>query len=125
MSSHQEPLRVRSTQDVFASHLGAFAQGLDALMADYTEQSTILLQSGTITGLVAIRQFFDSFLHDLRPGFWEAVRIHRKDVCGDVAYIVWDARPFVAIAVDTLLVRDGAIHIQTFTALNETRRQPT
>jgi hypothetical protein len=33
-----------------------------------------------------------------------------------VAYLVWEARPFITMATDTLLVRDGRIHVQTFTA---------
>ena len=115
MSAIVESPRVRSTQEVFASHLGAFAQGLDALMADYTEQSSIVLQSGTILGLANIRAFFDTFLKDIRPGFWEAFKIHRQAVCGEVAYLVWEAKPFIAMATDTLLVRDGTIRVQTFT----------
>ena len=108
--------RTRSTQDVFAHHLQAFAQGLDALVSDYAESSSIVLQAGTITGLASIRQFFAGFLKDIQPGFWEAFNIRRQEVCGDVAYLVWEAKPFVAMATDTLLVRDGKIHVQTFTA---------
>ena len=116
MSASDPSPRVRSTQEVFASHLGAFAQGLDALVSDYTEQSSIILQSGTITGLAGIRAFFDGFLNDVRPGFWEAFKIQRQDVCGGVAYLVWEAKPFIAMATDTLLVREGKIHVHTFTA---------
>ena len=108
--------RARSTQDVFAHHLQAFAQGLDALVSDYAESSSIVLQAGTITGLAGIRQFFDAFLKDLQPGFLGAFRIQRQTVCGDVANLVWEAKPFVAMATDTLLVRDARIHVQTFTA---------
>lgn len=116
MSADQESPRVRSTQEVLADHLGAFTHGLDALVSDYTEQSSIVLQSGTIAGLADIRKFFDGFLNDIRPGFWEAFKIQRHEVCGDVAYLVWEAKPFIAMATDTLLVRDGKIHVQTFTA---------
>lgn len=115
MPTDPTSLRVRSTQDVFAHHLGAFAQGLDALVSDYGEPSSIVLQSGTITGLAGIRSFFDAFLRDLRPGFWEAFKVQHQAVCGEVAYLVWEARPFVAMATDTLLVRDGKIQVQTFT----------
>lgn len=117
MSDVDESQRARSTQDVFAHHLQAFAQGVDALVSDYTEQSSIVVQSGTLTGLAAIRQFFEGFLQDIQPGFWEAFKIQRQEVCADVAYLVWEARPFVAMATDTLVVRDGRIHVQTFTAL--------
>jgi hypothetical protein len=109
-------LPTRSAQDVFAHHLQAFSQGLDALVSDYTEGSSILLPERTITGLAGIRQFFDSFLKDVQLGFWEAFRIQRQEVCGDVAYLVWEARPFVSMATDTLVVRDGKIQVQTFTA---------
>lgn len=115
MSDVMESHRVRSTQEVFAHHLQAFAQGLDALVSDYAEQSSIVLQSGTITGLPGIRRFFEDFLKDIRPGFWEAFKIQHQEVWGDVAYLVWEAKPFVTMAADTLLVRDGKIHVQTFT----------
>jgi hypothetical protein len=100
---------VRSTHEVLAHHLQAFAQGRDALVSDYAEQSTIVLQTATITGLAGIRQFFDGFLRDIQPGFWEAFKIQRQEVCADVAYLVWEAKPFVAMATDTLVVRDGKI----------------
>ncbi|MEO7337691.1 MAG: nuclear transport factor 2 family protein [Caldimonas sp.] len=119
MSEVMESNRVRSTQEVFAHHLEAFAQGLEALVSDYTEQSSIVLQTGTITGLSGIRGFFDAFLKGIRPGFWEAFKIQRQEVVADVAYLVWEARPFVAMATDTLLVRDGKIHVQTFTTLGQ------
>lgn len=109
--------RVRTVHDVFDHHLQAFAQGLDALVSDYTEQSSILLQDRTITGLAGIRQFFDGFLNGVQPGFWEAFRIVRQEVSGDIAYLVWEAKPFVGAATDTLQILDGKIHVQTFTAL--------
>jgi len=117
VSAVRESLSVRSAHEVFAHHLGAFSQGLDALVSDYTEASSIVLQSGTVTGRAAIRAFFDSFLKNLQPGFWEAFKIKHQEVCGDVAYLVWEAKPFVTMATDTLVVRDGSIHVQTFTAL--------
>lgn len=108
--------QARNTQAVFEHHLQAFAQGLDALVSDYTEQSSLVLQDRTLCGLAAIRQFFESFLSGAPAGFWEAFRIVRQDVRGDIAYLVWDAKPFVSLATDTLLVRDGKIEVQTFTA---------
>lgn len=117
MPERDTPGCVRNTHEVFDHHLQAFAQGLDALVSDYTEQSSIVLQDQTITGLAGIRQFFDGFMKSIQPGFWEAFRIVRQDVTGDIAYLVWEARPFVGLATDTLLIRDGKIAVQTFTAL--------
>lgn len=34
----------------------------------------------------------------------------------DVAYLVWEAKPFVNIGTDTLVVRANKIMVQTFTA---------
>ena len=109
--------KVASTEQVFDHHLQAFAVGLDALLSDYSERSVIQLPDKTLRGLPEIRQFFSEFLASIRPGFWEAFRIQRKAIEGDVAYLVWDAKPFVAMATDTLYVRDGKIAVQTFTSL--------
>ena len=108
---------VQSPREVFAHHLGAFTEGLDALVSDYSEDSQIFLTDQTITGLDGIRAFFDAFLKGIQPGFWEAFKIVRQEVNGEMAYLVWEAPPFVAQATDTLLIRDGKIHVQTFTVL--------
>lgn len=107
--------KVASTHEVFDHHLQAFALGLDALVSDYTEQSVIQLPDKTLRGLTEIRQFFSDFLGSIQPGFWESFQIKRQAVEGDTAYLVWDAKPFVAMATDTLYVRDGKIRVQTFT----------
>jgi ketosteroid isomerase-like protein len=117
VSELASPDRVRTAQEVFDHHLQAFGQGLDALVADYTEHSSIFLKDQTITGLAGIRAFFDAFLKGIQPGFWDAFKIVRQDVSGDTAYLVWEAAPFIKLATDTLLIRNGKIHVQTFTAL--------
>jgi len=109
--------RVATAQEVFDHHLQAFGQGLDALVSDYTEQSSIFLKDQTITGLEGIRAFFDAFLKGIQPGFWASFKIVRQEVDGDMAYLVWEAPPFIKLATDTLLIRNGKIHVQTFTAL--------
>ena len=79
-----------------------FGQGLDALVSDYTEHSSIFLKDQTITGLAGIRAFFDAFLQGIEPGFWAAFKIVRQEVSGDTAYLVWEAAPFIKLATDTL-----------------------
>jgi len=110
---------VASTHQVFDHHLQSFAAGLDALVSDYSEQSVIQLPDRTLRGLSEIRQFFSDFLASIQPGFWEAFHIQRQAVEGDIAYLVWDAKPFVAMATDTLYVRDGKILVQTFTPFSQ------
>ncbi len=104
------------TKKVLDHHLGAFAKGLDEIMLDYTDLSIILAGGAKFSGLKEIRGFFDGFLKGVKPGFWEAFKLNSKVVEKDVAYIVWEAKPFVTLATDTVVVRKGKIHIQTFTS---------
>jgi len=106
----------RTTKAVLAHHLGAFAKGLDELMKDYSASSAILTHDKQYRGLAEIRGFFDGFLKSVKPGFWEAFKINAQAIDADVAYLVWEAKPFVNIATDTLVVRGGKIAVQTFTA---------
>jgi hypothetical protein len=104
-----------ATQAVFDHHLGAFAKGIDALMADYTEASVIVTPQGSHAGLAEIRTFFEAFLATATPEFWQQFKILSRSVKGDVAYLVWSSKPAVPMATDTLLVRNGKILVQTFT----------
>ncbi|GCL63210.1 nuclear transport factor 2 family protein [Pseudaquabacterium pictum] len=105
-----------STKAVLDHHLGAFAKGLDEIMKDYTAASVILTHDKQYRGTTEIRGFFDGFLKSVKPGFWEAFKISAQAVDGDVAYLVWEAKPFVNQATDTFVIRKGRIAVQTFTA---------
>ncbi|RYF37059.1 MAG: nuclear transport factor 2 family protein [Comamonadaceae bacterium] len=105
-----------TTATVLQHHLGAFAKGLDELMRDYAASSVILTHDKHYRGLAQISGFFDGFLKSIKPGFWEAFKITAQSIDRDVAYLVWEAKPFVNIATDTLVVRGGKIAVQTFTA---------
>lgn len=103
-------------EEVLARHLGAFAQGLDAILADYDEQSVLITPERAYRGLAEIGGFFQVFLDSATPEFWAAFKLQSQVVEGDVAYITWSAGPFVALATDTLVVRGGGrIAVQTFT----------
>lgn len=105
-----------ATRKVLEHHLGAFAKGLDELMRDYSAASVILTHDKQYRGVADIRGFFDGFLKSVKPGFWEAFKINAQAIDRDVAYLVWEARPFVNIATDTLVIRRRKIVVQTFTA---------
>ncbi|MEK6423083.1 MAG: nuclear transport factor 2 family protein [Burkholderia gladioli] len=107
-----------ATTKVFDHHLGAFAQGLDELMKDYDDRSVIVTPDQSCLGTGEIRGFFKAFLDNAKPAFWEAFKVTSKRTEGEIAYLVWEARPFVSMATDTLLVRDGKILVQTFTAFS-------
>ncbi|QIE26610.1 hypothetical protein SBC1_41140 (plasmid) [Caballeronia sp. SBC1] len=104
-----------TTQQVFDHHLGAFAQGLDELLKDYDDRSTIITPDKTYSGSTEIRAFFKAFLEKADPGFWPAFKITSSCTMGEVAYLAWEAKPWVTLATDTLVVKDGKIAVQTFT----------
>lgn len=104
-----------TTQQIFEHHLGAFAEGIDALMADYADESVIVTPTGNHVGKAQIRAFFEEFLATATPEFWAAFKVGTQYVKDDIAYLTWSAEPFVPMATDTLLVRNSRIWIQTFT----------
>lgn len=91
--------------------------GLDELLQDYDDSSVIITPDKTYRGTGEIRAFFKGFFDGAAPGFWPAFRITSKSVAGEVAYLAWEARPWVTLATDTLVVKAGKISVQTFTAL--------
>jgi ketosteroid isomerase-like protein len=99
------------------SHLEAFFQkSVEGVVRDYTEQSVLIVPNATLRGLSEIRRFFADFIGGLPAGFLESFKLHRKELAGDVGYIVWEASPWVSLATDTFVVRDGKIMMQTFAA---------
>jgi hypothetical protein len=104
-----------ATEHVFDHHLDAFAKGLDELLKDYDDSSTIITPDKTYRGTSEIRSFFKAFLESGDPGFWSAFKITSKSTSGEVAYLAWEAKPWVTLATDTLVVKSGKIAVHTFT----------
>ena len=65
-------------------------------------------------GLTEIRQFYTALLEGLPDGFWNSYKLNRQAVVGEVGYILWEAKPWFAMATDTFVVREGKIRYQTF-----------
>ena len=107
-----------STEATLAHHLGAFAEGVDSIMRDYTESSVLFTPQGPLAGLDPIRSFFDGFLNGSPPELLRAVTLVRQDVHGEAAYILWKAEPFIPLATDTFLIRGGKIVVQSFALLS-------
>jgi ketosteroid isomerase-like protein len=106
-----------STEATVTRHLQAIPQGIDALLADYTEASVFYTPDGPLHGLAAIRGFFEGFLASSPPELVQAFTVTRLDVHGETAYLLWKAEPFIPLATDTFLVRDGKILVQSFAVL--------
>ncbi len=105
-----------STKATLEHHLQAFGEGIDSIMADYTEESVVITQDATYRGLTEIRAFFTAFVEGLPDGLWDAFEITRQEVVGEVAYIAWRANPWVPLGTDTFVVRDGKFAVQTYAA---------
>src|SRR5690349_1932789 len=74
------PMSTNATQATLAHHLQAFAEGVDALMTDYVEESVLFTPDGPLRGLDAIRAFFDAFLAAAPPELLAALTLLRQDV---------------------------------------------
>ncbi len=109
-----QPGHVEST---ITNHLAAFfLKSVEGVVRDYTEESVLIVPHATLRGLSEIRRFFAAFIGGLPAGFLESFKMHRQELVGDVGYIVWEASPWVRLATDTFVVRDGKIMMQTFAA---------
>ena len=106
------------TKQALDHHLGAFAKGLDEILKDYDDNSTLVTPDKTYVGVGEIAGFFKVFLDSADPGFWSAFKITSMSTVGEVAYLAWEAKPWVTLATDTLVVKNGKIEVQTFTSFS-------
>lgn len=106
------------TKQVLEHHLGAFAKGLDEILKDYNDNSTLVTPDKTYVGVGEIAGFFKAFIDGADPEFWPAFKITSMSTVGEVAYLVWEAKPWVTLATDTLVVKNGKIAVQTFTSFS-------
>jgi hypothetical protein len=108
-----------TTKKVLDHHLSAFADGVNEILRDYDDNSTIVTPEKTFRGLNEIAGFFKAFLDNADPAFWPAFKIKTMSTTGEIAYLAWEAKPWVTLATDTLYVKDGKISVQTFTSFSD------
>jgi ketosteroid isomerase-like protein len=104
------------TEAVLSQHLQAASESVEAVMAHYVDESVLITHDATYRGRAEIGRFFADLLDGATKGFLGAFQMKRKEISGELAYIVWEAKPWFAFATDTILVRDGKILFQTFAA---------
>jgi hypothetical protein len=92
-------------------------EGIESIMSDYAEASVLFTPTGSIIGRERIRSHFEGFLANSPPALLQALTVTHQDVHGEIAYIIWKADPFIPLATDTFVIRDGKIVAQTFAAL--------
>jgi ketosteroid isomerase-like protein len=103
------------TLAVLGHHMQALLGGdLEAIVADYAEESILFTPDGPLRGLEGVRAFFAGILETTPPEMMAAFEMVRQDGEGEVAYIVWHAPGFIPLGTDTFIVRDGKIVVQSF-----------
>jgi len=107
----------KETNSVLDNHLNSGLNGdLEGVLNDFSEDSVLFLPQGPVRGIAGLREFYKALLTKPPSGYPKAFKLLRRDVDGEVAYIVWKAEPGVLLATDTFLVRNGKIMVQTFAA---------
>lgn len=105
------------TQEILDRHFKAFqANDLDAVMADYSEESILITPDETRRGLAEIRKGFEGAFTAF-PKDSTTLTITKTVVTQDLAYILWTAKTpkfEVSLGTDSFIIRDGKIVRQTF-----------
>lgn len=110
------------TEEIINRHLQAFgANDIDALMADYSDESVLMTPDKAFTGLAEIRGLFEQVVPMFPTEGTEFV-LDQMVVDGNLGYVVWHAQTPVVeaeIGTDTFIIEDGKIYRQTFAGLIE------
>jgi len=111
------PISEDKTKQVLDHHWDAFTQNnMEAVMADYTEESVLITPDATFKGLDEIRKNFENAFITF-PRDKTSFQLNKSVVDRDVAYILWQAKTptlNLTYATDTFVIRDGKIIRQTY-----------
>ena len=109
-----------STSKVLDHHWQAFrANDLEAVMADYTEESILITPDKTFKGLKEIRDNF-VFAFTIFPKGKSTLKLRKSIVQQEVGYITWEAttpKMKKSFNTDTFIIHDGKIVRQTYAGL--------
>ncbi|GAB3315945.1 nuclear transport factor 2 family protein [Geodermatophilus aquaeductus] len=104
----------RTPQEVFEHHVAAIGAGdADAIAADYAEDAVLITPEQVVRGRDGIRQLLTVLLGELPDAAWDIPTRVFED---DVLFIEWTAvaeKARVLDGVDTFVIRDGEIRLQT------------
>lgn len=109
----------RTTHEVLDHHLQSFGEGLASMKSDYGENAVVLHSERSYVGSNEIGEFLAYLWGRLGPEPWRAFRIKRQVVEGEVAFVVWEAKPHLTVVSSTLLIKAGMIAAQTLTTFEE------
>ena len=105
------------TKEILEHHLKAFQQNdMEEMMADYTEESILVIPNGTFSGLSEIRKNFE-VAFAMFPKDSTTMEVDKTVIKKDVAYILWKAKTpkfELTYGTDTFIIRDRKIVRQTY-----------
>lgn len=105
------------TKEIFEHHGKAFWEGdLEAVMADYAEESILITPDGTYAGTTEIRNFFQGALKNFPKDSTTSQTI-KTVIKNDVAYVIWNCKTpkfELSYATDSFIIQNGKIIRQTF-----------
>jgi ketosteroid isomerase-like protein len=106
-----------ASRNIVMHHLGSFQDNdLEAVIADYTNESILITQDRTYKGPAEIKDFFAGLMTHF-PKQKSSFELDKVVVNNELVYIVWHATTpslDVALGTDTFIIRDGKIYQQTF-----------
>ena len=99
------------TEEILNHHVSAFVEtDVDEIMKDYTERSELLTPQGPVSGINAIRSWFEEIFKVFPKG--SSLDLKQTITRDNVAYIVWSGEsPFVSVpfGVDTFILENDKI----------------
>ncbi|MBQ1334975.1 MAG: nuclear transport factor 2 family protein [Clostridia bacterium] len=109
----------RTTLEVIHQHSeNLMSKNIEAVMADFTEDSIMISPQATIKGLAGIRANFEATIKNiLTPDVKAEVLLEKAE--GNIGYCLWRAegdRFSIPFATDTFVVENDKIMAQTFAA---------
>jgi ketosteroid isomerase-like protein len=106
-----------ASRNIVMHHLGSFQDNdLEAVIADYSNESVLITQDATYKGPEKIKDFFAALMIHF-PKQKSRFELDKVVVNNELVYIVWHATTpslDVSLGTDTFIIRDGKIYQQTF-----------
>jgi predicted SnoaL-like aldol condensation-catalyzing enzyme len=106
-----------ASKNIIMHHLSSFQNNnLEAVIADYTDESVLITQDATYKGPEEIRGFFTALMIHF-PKQKSGFELDKFVVNNELVYIVWHANTpslEVFLGTDTFIIRDDKIYQQTF-----------
>lgn len=105
------------TKEVLDRHWKTFqANDIEGVMADYAEESVLIIPDTTLTGLDQIREHFIK-VFTVFPKDSTTLQLDKSVIHQDVGYIIWQGtapKLKVTYGSDTFIIQNGKIVRQTF-----------